>query len=149
MLAIKEFIDDISIELPQLLIDRDHKTHLVQYLISPYKNQSKIEIIQGMMSKKYIISRTTLNTATSMQYMEITPISTKSTDKESHIYFCQDGSMTLKLEEEVTPLVNDSSFLMYQSQGSSTNDWMHFLLSIPRCSPYQKLLVYNFDEHLL
>jgi len=123
MLAVKEFIDDISIELPQLLMDNDQKQHLVQYLISPYKNQSKIEIIQGLMNTKYLISRTTMNTATCMQYMELTPLSSKSTDKESHMYFCKDGSITLKLEEEVNPFVTYSSFLMYhQDQNHGDQD---------------------------
>ena len=126
MLAVKEFIDDISIELPQLLMDNDQKQHLVQYLISPYKNQSKIEIIQGLMNTQYLISRTTMNTATCMQYMELTPLSSKSTDKESHMYFCKDGSITLKLEEEVNPFVTYSSFLMYhQDQNHGDQDPDH------------------------
>ena len=122
MLGVKQFIDDISIELPQLLMNKDQRDHLVQYLISPYKNQSKIDVIQEMLSTNYLITHTTINSDSSRQYIEISPLSSKSNDKQSHLYFCKDGSITLKLEKEVNPFIVKSSFFLHQD---SPNKWTH------------------------
>ena len=119
LLQLKKFMDNIRIELPNLLIDNIQKNHLLEYMISPYKIHSKIEITEEMSTIEYLISHTDITTKDTRQYLEIMKLSKKTNNslhEKAHLYFCQDCSITYKLDSEVNPYVVYSSFLLHQTK---------------------------------